>query len=191
MTPYQETLLALAAESEAAAIALWQQVTELGDDMFRASLAAILAVFNRRAAALAEVGFAAEATIAARTAVPILGLPIVDDIGRLTKAATTVLDVARTSEVPEAIIGRLGRAEPLKAAARTYSDSVRESPLTEGWTRGMDADPCQLCRWWWREGRTWPAAHPFQTHTGCACVPRPVWAKNIRETLYTKQRRTA
>ena len=191
MTPYQETLLALAAESEAAAIELWRQVTELGDDVFRASLAAILAVFNRRAAALAEVGFAAEATIAARTAVPVLGLAIVDDIDRLKKAAGTVIEVARKSPVPAAIVGRLGRAEPLNTAARTYSDSVRESTLTEGWTRGMDADPCQLCRWWWREGRTWPKAHPFQTHTGCACVPRPVWAKNIRETLYTKQRRTA
>ncbi len=191
MTPYQETLLALAAESEAAAIELWRQVTELGDDVFRASLAAILAVFNRRAAALAEVGFAAEATIAARAAVPVLGLPIVDDIGRLTKAATTVVDVARASPVPEAIVGRLGRAEPLNTAARTYSDSVRESTLTEGWTRGMDADPCTLCKWWWREGRIWPKAHPLQTHTGCACVPRPVWAKGIRETLYTKQRRTA
>lgn len=191
MTPYQETLLALAAESEAAAIALWQQITELGDDLFRASLAAILAVFNRRAATLAEIGFAAEATVAARTAIPVLGLPIVDDTDRLTKAAGTVIEVARASPVPEAIVGRLGRAEPLNTAARTYSDSVRESTLTEGWTRGMDADPCQLCRWWWREGRVWPRDHPFQTHTGCACVPRPVWAKNIKETLYTKQRRIA
>ncbi|CAJ1505668.1 hypothetical protein [[Mycobacterium] burgundiense] len=191
MTPYQETLLALAIESESAAISLWWQVDDLGDDLFRASLAAIVATYNARAQSLAEVGFAAEASVATRTAVPVLGLPVRDDTARLAKAATTVLDVARASEVPENIIGRLARAEPLNTAARTYSESVRESTLTEGWTRGMDADPCQLCRWWWREGRTWPKAHPFQTHTGCACVPRPVWAKGIRETLYTKQRRVA
>lgn len=187
MTPYQLTLLALAAESEAAAINLWRQVEQLGDDLFRASLAAVLAVFNRRAAALAETAFAAQATVAAQTAVPVLGLAVADDMERLTKAATTVMDVARASEVPETIVGRLGRGEPLNTAARTFSDNVRESKLTEGWTRDMDADPCQLCRWWWRNGRTWPKQHPFQTHVGCACVPRPVWAKDIKQTLYTKQ----
>lgn len=187
MTPYQLALLALAIDSESAAISLWWAIDELGDDLFSASLAAVIAVHNAKAASLAEIAFAAEATVATASAVPVLGLPIVDDVERLAKAATTVLDVARASDVPELIIGRLGRAEPLKTAARTYSDSVRESTLTEGWTRHMDSDPCQLCRWWWREGRTWPKQHPFQTHTGCACVPRPVWAKGIKSTGYTEQ----
>lgn len=185
MTPYQETLLALAAESETAAIALWAQ--QLDDDEFTALLAATVARHNARAAALAETAFAAEATVALRAPVPVIGLPILDDAERLAKAATTVLDTARASEVPEQIVGRLGRAEPLNTAARTYSDAVRESTLTEGWVRGLDADPCQLCRWWWREGRVWPKNHRMPTHPGCACVPRPVWAKNIRQTLYTRR----
>lgn len=179
--------MALAAESEAAAIALWAEVSGLGDPLFVAALAAVVAGYNARAAALAEVAFAAEATVAFQTAVPVIGLPPVDDVERLTKAATTLLDTARASEVPEKIVGRLGRAEPLYTAARTYSDSIRESGLTKGWTRHMDADPCQLCRWWWREGRIWPAEHPFQTHQGCACVPRPVWAENIKSTIYTRR----
>ncbi|WP_304106401.1 hypothetical protein [Mycolicibacterium bacteremicum] len=187
MTPYQVALLTLAIESESAAISLWWAVDEIGDDLFSASLAAVIAVHNAKAAALAEIAFATEATVATTTAVPVLGLPIVDDTERLAKAASTVLDVARASDVPELIVGRLGRAEPLNTAARTYSESVRESTLTRGWTRQMDSDPCQLCRWWWREGRIWPKQHPFQTHTGCACVPRPVWAKDIQQTLYTKQ----
>ena len=152
MTPYQLALLALASDSEAAAITLWTQLDELGDNAFAASLATSVAVHNARAAALAETAFAAEATVATRTAVPVLGLPVVDDLDRLTKAATTVLDTARASDVPEKIVGRLARAEPLNTAAKTYSDAIRESTLTEGWTRQMDADPCQLCRWWWREG---------------------------------------
>jgi len=53
VTPYQETLLALAAESEAAARALWAQVDQLGDRLFAATLAAILATYNGRAASLA------------------------------------------------------------------------------------------------------------------------------------------
>lgn len=187
MTPYQEALLALAAASEAAAIALWAQVELIGDALFTASLAAVIAGYNARAAALAETAFAAEATVALQTAVPVLGLPVVDDLDRLTKSATTVLDTARASEVPEKIVGRLGRAEPLNTAARTYSDTIRESPLTEGWVRQTDADPCTLCVWWSRSGRVWPKAHPMPTHTGCACVPRPVWAKHIRQTRFTRR----
>ncbi|QZT54606.1 hypothetical protein [Mycolicibacterium austroafricanum] len=187
MTPYQETLLALAIASESAAIELWWAIDELGDDLFSASLAAVVAMHNAKAAALAETAFAAEASVAAGTAIPVLGLPIVDDLDRLAKSATTVIDVARASDVPESIVGRLARAEPLNTAARTYSTSVRESTLTRGWTRGMDAAPCQLCQWWWREGRIWPKNHPFQTHTGCACVPRPVWARNIQSTMKSRQ----
>ncbi|TMS50970.1 hypothetical protein [Mycobacterium sp. DBP42] len=191
MTPYQLALLALAGESEAAAVALWAQIGELGDDLFSASLAAVLATYNGRAASLAETAFAAEATIATRTATPVLGLPVLDDTERLAKAATSVLDTARASDVPEKIVGRLGRAEPLNTAARTYSDAIRESTLTEGWVRHLDGDPCQLCLWWYRDGRVWPKNHRMPTHAGCACVPRPVWAEGIRETQLTRSRRAS
>ena len=146
-----------------------------------------LAGYNGRARSLAATAFAAQASIVTATPTPVTVLPLPDDTDRLAKAATTVLDVARASDVPEAIIGRLGRAEPLNTAARTYSGSLGASPLVEGWTRQMDADPCQLCRWWWREGRVWPKEHRFQTHTGCACVPRPVWRKRIQSTGYTRR----
>lgn len=189
MTPYQEALLALAAESESAAIALWAQ--NLGEAEFAALLVASVARHNARAAMLAETAFSTEATVALRTPVPVIGLPIVDDTERLAKSAKTLADTARASDVPEKIVGRLGRAEPLNAAARTYSDAVRESTLTEGWVRGLDGDPCQLCRWWWRDGRVWPKAHPMPTHPGCACVPRPVWRSRIKETEFTKQRRAS
>lgn len=186
MTPYQEALLALAVESESAALALWWQVDQLGDALFAAALAAILATYTGRAAVLATTAFAAQASIA--TGQPVPAVPVLtDDTDRLAKAATTVLDVARASESPEDIIVRLARAEPLNTAARTFSEQISTSALTEGWTRQMDADPCQLCRWWWREGRTWPKLHPFQTHVGCACVPRPVWANHIQSTEYTRQ----
>ncbi len=187
MTPYQETLLALAAASEAAALALWAQVDQLGDDLFAAALAAVLATYNGRATSLAVTAFAVQASIATATPIPVKLDSVPDDTGRLAKAAATVLEVARASAAPEAIIGRLGRSEPLNTAARTFSDAIGESALTEGWTRHMDADPCQLCRWWWRDGRVWPAEHPFQTHTGCACVPRPVWRTSIQSTGYTRR----
>ena len=193
MTPYQLTLLALAAESESAALELWWRVEELGDALFQAALTAILAMFNQRAVSLAATAFSAQASIAVGTPVPVAVLAIPDDADRLAKAASTVLEVARVSDVPDSIIARIGRAEPLETAAKAYSGQLANSELVEGWVRSMDPDPCQLCQWWWREGRIWPKEHPFQTHKGCACVPRPVWAKDIKSTGYTLQleRRTA
>lgn len=191
MTPYQEALLALAAESKAAALALWPQVDQLGDNLFAAALGAVVAAYNGRATSLAATAFAAQVSIATATPTPVALAAVADDTDRLAKAATTVLDVARASEVPEAIVGRLARSEPLNTAARTYSATIATSPLVQGWTRQMDADPCQLCRWWWRNGRVWPKEHPFQTHTGCACVPRPVWVKSIQSTQFTRRLRNA
>lgn len=192
MTPYQVAVLALAAESESTAISLWWQVDQLGDDVLAAALAAVLAIHTGRAAALAATAWAAQATVAVGEAVPVGVIALPDrDTDRLAKAATTVIEVAKASPVPESIIGRLARAEPLKTASDTYQAQMAGSGLVEGWTRGMDADPCQLCTYWWREGRVWPKAHPFQRHTGCACVPVPVWRKHIRSTEYTRKRRTA
>ena len=157
-------------------------IDQLGDDLFRAALAAVLAAYNGRAASLAASAFAAQAMAATHRAVAVSVGAVPDDTDRLAKAATTVarrgprLGGARRHHRPA------GPRRTVDTAARTYSGQLAASPLVEGWTRAMDAAPCQLCRWWWREGRVWPKNHPFQTHTGCACVPRPVWAKNIRST---------
>lgn len=49
---------------------------------------------------------------------------------------------------------RLSLNAPLDAAQNAYGAAVASSGVT-GWVRQMDDDPCQLCRWWWREGRVW------------------------------------
>lgn len=84
-------------------------------------------------------------------------------------------------------IERLARSEPLEAAQSATIEAMQRQPLVEGWTRQMDADPCQLCRWWWREGRIWPKEHPFQSHKGCNCTPKVVLAEHIESTVYTRR----
>ncbi|MGI8394687.1 hypothetical protein [Leucobacter sp. W1038] len=68
---------------------------------------------------------------------------------------------------------RLGLNAPLEAAQSAYGDAVAMSDAT-GWVRQMDANPCQLCRWWWREGQVWRIDHSMPTHSGCECVARLV-----------------
>ena len=75
--------------------------------------------------------------------------------------------VCPTHPDPRARVARLGRAEPLSTAAGVYSKDIAASEVTTGWIRQRDPDPCQLCTWWWREGRVWPKDHPMPTHPGC------------------------
>lgn len=82
---------------------------------------------------------------------------------------------------------RLARAEPLDSAQRFSMDAIKKQRHVEGWTRQMDADPCQLCKWWWREGRIWPKEHPFQRHKGCNCQPKIVVAEHIQSTGFTRK----
>jgi hypothetical protein len=82
---------------------------------------------------------------------------------------------------------RMARAEPLEATQVATIDAIQQQELVEGWTRQMDADPCQLCQWWWREGRIWPKEHPFQSHKGCNCQPKIVVAEHIESTQFTRR----
>ena len=105
-------------------------------------MAAAIAQANSRAYALADLSLAATVMLGTGDAVSVVGvLPASDDTERLSKAATTVLDVAQASDTPKAIVGRLARAEPLESAANAYGQAMQRQPLVEGWTRNMDADP--------------------------------------------------
>jgi hypothetical protein len=84
-------------------------------------------------------------------------------------------------------LDRLAKAEPLEAAQQATVGAMQGQHLVEGWVRHMDADPCQLCVWWWREGRIWPKEHPFQSHKGCNCQPKVVLAEHIQSTGFTRQ----
>jgi hypothetical protein len=187
---YQDEIIALADSTDREVQAVY--AAYMAEQLTAAETATLMAMAiaraNSTAYTLADVSLAATLTLAVAEPVPVVGvLPRADDVDRLLKAATTVLDVAHDSEMPDAIVSRLARSEPLESAAHAYSAAMQEQPLVEGWTRNMDADPCQLCRWWWREGRIWPKEHPFQTHKGCACTPKPVLARSIQSTVFTRR----
>lgn len=67
---------------------------------------------------------------------------------------------------------RLALSETVEAARGTLAETMRGTELMEGWVRELDSDPCELCRWWWRDGRVWPADHAIPVHKGCCCAQR-------------------
>ncbi len=187
---YQDELIALADSTDKGVQAVYALYLSgaLSAQESIALMAAAIAQANSRAFALADLSLAATIMLGTGDAIPVVGvLPPPDDAVRLSKAATTVLDIARDSDVPEAVVSRLARSEPLESATRAYNEAMPQQPLVKGWVRQLDADPCQLCRWWWREGRIWPADHPMPRHKGCECVQRPVIARDIQSTGFTRR----
>lgn len=151
-------------------------------------IATVVDTANNLAALLADQYVSVAIETATGTATPVSGAAPADDMERLTKAVSTVL-TDDDEAVPDVgtRLERLARSEPLDAGQRTVTAVMADHPQVEGWTRHMDADPCQLCRYWWREGRIWPKEHPFQRHKGCACQPKIVVAENIQSTIYTRR----
>lgn len=117
------------------------------------------------------------------------------DRARFDSALSTILD----GEV-EAVAMRLGRlalAEAIESARTVSAQYMRGSKKVSGWIREVDSDPCQLCTWWWWEGRVWPAGHSMPTHKGCACAQR--WVRRAEASvrmvsgkgvMYSEQRDT-
>lgn len=173
---YRDTLTRLAGTTEQAALDLharWD-AGELTADQFETLLAAIVTRANGRASAVADLGLAAALTAALRRPVAPLGLvPPSSDPERLRRATRTLRAALGDTPDPPARTARLGRAEPLTTAARSYSDGMRTSPHVTGWTRGLSGNACELCQWWAADGRVWPDDHEMPTHTGCTCTPIP------------------
>lgn len=181
---YQDQLeeTATATASQVLAAVAMYEAGAMSAEALTAVVAAYIAAGNSAAAALADLSLSAALTVQTRTPVIPMGITRpTDDVERLTKAATTLLtdDTKTTTARWE----RLATAEVKEAAARAYSTAVAVSPFVKGWIRGIDEDPCQLCTWWYRDGRVWPASHEMPTHKGCTCNPIPVlvdWIKPVR-----------
>lgn len=115
----------------------------------------------------------------------------VADRARFDTAVTTILD--GDDEAVAMRLGRLAWSESIDSARAVSSEYMRGTEQVDGWTRQLDSDPCELCTWWHRAGRIWPADHSMPTHKGCACAQR--WIRtasaSIRMVSKEGQRRSA
>lgn len=146
---------------------------ELDRDTF-VELALVLVLLGMaQAAALSELSLTAQLA-AAGVADPFPRVVIrPDPAGREARARAALHEAL--SAPPEQRTERLrmeSRSETLRSGSESYSGAVSSrSDEIAGWTRGLNVDACQLCRWWHREGRVWPSDHPMPQHKGCLCAP--------------------
>lgn len=94
-----------------------------------------------------------------------------EDHARLSAAAITALSVEDSAVMAS---GRLALGEVIAVSQKAYAGILEQSSAVEGFKRGLEKDACQLCRWWWREGRVWPKWYTMPTHVGCTCTQVPV-----------------
>lgn len=94
------------------------------------------------------------------------------------------VDTILADTAPEGVamkLGRLALAESIEAARAVTTSLMRGSERVDGWIRQLDSDPCELCTWWHRDGRVWPADHEMPTHKGCACAQR--WTRRASASV--------
>lgn len=103
----------------------------------------------------------------------------VEDRARFDKAVATILD--GDEEVAALRLGRLALAESVDSARAVSSEYMQGTRQVDGWTRQLDSDPCELCHWWHRDGRVWPASHTMPTHKGCTCAQR--WVRTAAASV--------
>lgn len=179
------------------------QAGQLTLDEAQQLIAATVNAANAASFSLADAYIAMQIERATGTPTPTTGVLPLDDVERLIQAVHTIFEdmvqqadahiAATTSPAADPVhtagmrLERLARSEPLESGQKASVAAMTEQPLVEGWTRQMDADPCQLCQWWSRGGRVWPKDHPFQSHKGCNCQPKVVFAEHIRSTGFTRQ----
>ncbi|WP_448810463.1 hypothetical protein [Agromyces bauzanensis] len=181
---YQSTLTEIRDSSNRDVQAAWARYEsgQITEGQLVQLVAAVIVLANVHAVAVADVALSAELTV---------------KTGRVWPAAATALDRAEQARLEKGVktllrdekagatvydrLERLARSEPLTAATNAYSRGVSQSKAVTGWVRQMDGDPCQLCRWWWREGRVWPKDHPMQHHKGCECTQRVVTIPSTKE----------
>lgn len=190
---YGEALGTLGDNTERVILQLWEAVGrgEIDAETFRDLAATLVARANAHGVILADLTLAGVSAAATGLPVVVSSVPSAHytDPDRLARALGTILGTEgdRTER-----LARLARSEPVETSQRAFTDGIKRSPLTEGWVRDLNGDACQLCTWWWRDGRVWPKDHEMPTHKGCRCVPVPTFRERVQDTeAIRRQRRRA
>lgn len=170
---YRDRLQRLGDATANRVVAVFSDYAEgrISHDQAVALIAVIIAKANHKAVALADLSLAATLVLQLRRPVAPLGLlPPADDQERLATAATTLLAV---SGLTVARVARLGRSEPLAAAANAYSEAIDQNPLVTGWIRHASPAACKVCADL-ADNKVRASSVSMWHHPGCTCTQQPV-----------------
>ena len=104
---------------------------------------------------------------------------------KIQQSLETILD--GNKDQIEQRLERLGTTLPIDETQAGYAAQLQADDLATGWTRLLDAEGCELCEWWSRDGRVWPKRHPMPRHKGCKCQQLPAYDGEVTSTEYTRK----
>ena len=174
---YHDTLAKLTDKTSAQVLATFAGWKEgrFTEAQFVQLVSALIAATNGRAVALADLSLAAEISVQLQALEPALGVvSAAGEQARLAKGAATLAAESKAGIDITDRLARFAHGEASAAAANAYAEGIARTEKVTGWVRKLDGDPCQLCRWWWREGQVWAKDHKMPHHTGCQCTPQPI-----------------
>ncbi|MCK1804071.1 hypothetical protein MTQ12_13600 [Brevibacterium sp. R8603A2] len=185
---YQDTLDRLSEDTQQRVLKVLAAYLagDLADIEFEALVVAIILTAQDRGAAVADLSLSTQVTAGTGRAVASQGRRNPNTAQQVRQAVKTTMERAQSPEDLEMRLVRMADNEPRYVARDTYQRSLRASSRIEGWTRGLDSDPCELCVWWWRGGRVWPKDYPLQHHKGCNCTQVPVMTKYQPEVPHSR-----
>lgn len=166
---------------------IWQE-GYIGRDTFEDVAGQLLEYVNEQSALYSRLSYGAlsQEMTGREPNLTIMATPAANS-GRVAIVAKSLETILKSDpETVETKLARLGHNMPMETAQETWQVQLQSDTAVEGWSRGMNDDACQLCQWWYRDGRVWPKEHNFQTHSGCKCQQVPEWSKNVTETKYTR-----
>lgn len=109
-----------------------------------------------------------------------LGITVDDqEAERLGLAAATIVGLLDAAGDPLPRLARLTVGEALHGLQDGVRRAYSEHGVT-GYTRGLSASACELCRWLYKGGHVYPSSKPMHKHPGCTCVPIPVTREDNR-----------
>lgn len=177
MNPLEEVLAELSTSQQERVRVAFASYEEglLTSSEFVDVVTAVVLSGNARAYALgaATVRSQIEAQVATVEITPQVPAPRHLDEGRVSSALGTIL----SSGTGLMALQRLADNEPKQAAADGSADVILTSEHVNGWTRTVEVDACDLCKWWAAESHKFPPHARMARHTGCACTQTPVTTK--------------
>lgn len=178
---YDRVVYAVGRRAAERLLAVWDEAEWL--DEAAPLMAAILAGANVEASAAALLALYGSLADATGQLVPPAAVPPRSswtDTGRLQAAVELIHAEADVAD-PRMRLERLAHGETSSTAAEAYGDALQADERVSGWVRRVNAGGCQLCSWWARNGRVWPAELTMPRHTGCRCTQTPVVVDQITD----------
>ena len=156
MSGYQTLVGRIREDTKRKVMAAWRMygTGQITRAQFEQLAAAILGQAGAKAATAADLAISLELSALNRRLEATAG--VLPKRRTYMDAIVTILDDTDHDTIMQ--LKRLALNAPLEAAQTAASTAISQSGAS-GWVRQMDPDPCQLCRWWYRDGRVLSLIH--------------------------------